>query len=179
MSTKEPLKDKDKDKDSTTTKQREAHTFKCLRCSYKTTVKANFLRHTKRKYPCTYNLDSETNNPSEPVESSKFNEWLVQFVSDGNEKNNTNIGDFVNNKYKYELSEPNDPMISGLIEEIKTIVHNFEKKTHYLKAICLIANKFTQLDDVTDEVRYSMVYTLKNTIEINHIANAFYENLNM
>lgn len=177
MLTKEPSKDKEKD--PLTKKQREPHIFKCLRCSYKTTVKANFFRHTKRKYPCTYNLNAETNNPSESVEPSKFNEWLVNFVSDESQKSDAKITDFVNNKYKYELSEPKDPMISGLVEEIKTIVHNFEKKTHYLKAICLIANKFTQLDDVDDEVRYSMVYTLKNTIEINHIVNAFYEQLNM
>ena len=168
------------EKDHPTNKQIALQKFKCLRCSYTTTVKANFFRHTKRKYPCTYNLNAEkNNNPSESVEPSKFNEWLVNFVSDGSQKSDANITDFVNNKYKYELSEPKDPMISGLVEEIKTIVHNFEKKTHYLKAICLIANKFTQLDDVDDEVRYSMVYTLKNTIEINHIVNAFYEQLNM
>ena len=177
MLTKEPLKEKEKD--SPTKKQREPHTFKCLRCSYKTTVKANFLRHTKRKYPCTYNLNAEINHPYEPVEPSKFNEWLVQFVSDGSKKSDMNINDFVNNKYKYELSTYKDPMISGLIEEIKVIVHHFEQKTHYLKAICLIANKFTKLDDVTDEIRYSMVHTLRNTIDINNAVNAFYEQLNM
>lgn len=177
MLTKEPSKDKEKD--HSTKKQREPQTFKCLRCSYKTTVKANFLRHTKRKYPCTYNLNAETNNPSESVEPSKFNEWLVNFVSDGSQKSGANITDFVNNKYKHELSENIDPMISGLIDEIKLIVNTFENKIHYLKAICLIANKFTKLNDVTDEVRYSMVYTLKNTIEFNHVVNALSEQLNM
>lgn len=177
MSTKDSSKDKGKD--PPTKKQRESQIFKCLRCSYTTTVKANFLRHTKRKYPCTYNLNTEINHLSKSVEPSKFNKWLVHFVSDESEKSDTNINDFVNNKYKYELSKYKDPMISGLIKEIKVIVHNFEQKTHYLKAICLIANKFTQLDDVNDEIRYSMVHTLRNTIDINHTVNAFYEQLNI
>lgn len=169
----------DNEYDPPTKKQREPHFFKCLRCSYKTTVKANFLRHTKRKYPCTYNLSTETNDLSESIEPSKFNEWLVNFVSNGSEQNNTNMNDFVNNKYKYELSESKDPMITGLIEEIKVIIHNFEQKTHFLKAICLIANKFTQLDDITAEVRYNMIYTLRNTIEINRVVDAFYEQINI
>lgn len=177
MSNKEPSHCDEKD--HPTNKQIALQKFKCLRCSYTTTVKANFFRHTKRKYPCTYNLNAEKNNNStETIEPSKFNEWLVQFISDGNEKSDINIKAFVKNKYMCESSESTDPMITGLIDEIKMIVHNFENKIHYLKAICLIANKFTQLSDVTDDVRSSMVYTLKNTIDINNVVNAFFEQLN-
>lgn len=165
-------------KKETKTKQKEPQTFRCLRCSYKTTIKANFIRHTNRKYPCTYNMKAECSNPIEIVEPSEFDNWLVQFISDGNEKNNVNINEFVKNKFHNELSQTKDPMISNLIEEIKVIVHSLENKIHYLKALCLIAQKFTELEQ-SDETRYSMVYTLRNTIEINQVVNAFYEQLNM
>ena len=158
-------------------KPKEIYYFKCIRCSYKTSIKANFIRHTKRKYPCTYNFDTNNENTlSNFINNIDFNNWLIHFLS-GKHLEIDDIYEYVNKTYNLnELSK--DETISKLVDNIRDITNNFEHKIYYLKTLCLIANKFTTLE-YSEETRKKMITTLLNTIEMNQIVNDVYDKMNI
>ena len=158
-------------------KPKEIYYFKCIKCSYKTSIKANFIRHAIKKYPCTYKFEANNENTSSKfINNINFNNWLINFLS-GKHIEINDIYEYVNKTYNLN-EQSKDETVSNLVDKIRDIIMNFEHKIYYLKTICLIANKFSKLEH-SEETRNSMIYTLSNTIELNHIVNDIYNNINI
>lgn len=152
------------------TKQKATHHFTCFRCSYTTSVKANYFRHTKRKYPCSYNMNNDYKTSKlHYVQPIDFNNWLIQLLSKNDDDDEfTDIYKFVHDKFVLEQVDLEDEIICALIHDIKDIVLKFELNIHCLKALCLIANRFTRMEH-SDVTRIDMVNILKNIVDYNQI----------